>query len=455
MVTAMTYDKPGKDHVSVSIHEGFYYDKVLKLPTVIKEYEAVEKILDDLQYMACITVQIEQLSRIEYLYGSNSYNHLLLRIAQILSNIKEKEFRGRDIFVVDLYDTDTFVIFLSPPRENKTQLVLHLESISERIRVGLESEIFHLLYPYLKEYVRPNIGYALEIKNPMVSNMRLIRQLVRNSKKMGEFMASKRGYMSRYGLQRLIIERDVRTVFQPIVDLSSLEVIGYEALSRGPENTEFTSPTLLFLLASECGLSFELDRVCRRKALECVKCLKTPLKIFINTLSMTIHDPEFRGLYLQELLADLEIKPENVVFEISEKLAIDNYELFRDAMQHYTDVGIVHAGDDMGTGYSDLERVMELNPGFLKVDISFVRGVDKSYMKQQIVKAMVSLSQSIGSQIIVEGIETVGEYEMLKSLNVPFGQGFLFARPSPDLVPAIRTDFVRSRTSKPGAAMAC
>ncbi|MEW5736950.1 MAG: EAL domain-containing protein [Thermodesulfobacteriota bacterium] len=427
----MEDDKKIKDpNISVSIHEGFYFDRVLSLPTVIKEYERVEKILVDLQYIACITVQVEQLAKVEYLYGSTSYNFLLSRITDILKTIKEREFRGQDIFVVDLYDTDTFVIFLSPPREDRTQLVYHLEAIAERIRRSLEKEVFNLLYPFLKEYARPNIGFAIEIKNPMVNNMRLIRQLVRNAKKMGEFMASKRSYVSRYELQRIIIERDVSTVFQPIVDLNSLAVIGYEALSRGPANSEFVSPTLLFLMASECGLSFELDRICRRKALERVKSMDRNTKVFVNTLSMTIHDPEFRGLYLKELLADLEIKPENVVFEISEKLAIDNYELFRDAMRHYMDVGIVHAGDDMGTGYSDLERIMELNPGYLKVDISFVRGVDKSYMKQQIIKAMVTLSKSIGSQVIVEGVETRAEYEKLRELEVPYGQGFLFGRPS-------------------------
>ncbi|MFH2099326.1 MAG: EAL domain-containing protein, partial [Pseudomonadota bacterium] len=235
--------------VQVSIHEGFYFDRVLKLPTVIREYEKVEAILNDLLYMACITVQIEQLSRIEYLYGSNSYTHLLSTITSILKTTKDREFRGQDIFVVDLYDADTFVIFLSAPREDRTRLVYHLEDIAERIRLRLESEVFNLLYPYLKEYCRPNIGYALEIKNPMVSNMRLIRQLVRNAKKMGEFMAAKQDYTARYALQRIIIEQDLHTVFQPIVELSSLEIIGYEALSRGPSNTVFTSPTLMFLLA--------------------------------------------------------------------------------------------------------------------------------------------------------------------------------------------------------------
>ncbi|MFH2098421.1 MAG: EAL domain-containing protein, partial [Pseudomonadota bacterium] len=190
----------------------------------------------------------------------------------------------------------------------------------------------------------------------------------------------------------------------------------------------------------ESGLSFELDRVCRRKALERARNMETNKKIFINTLHMNIHDPEFRGAYLKELLDDLKLKPENVVFEISEKLAIDNYDLFRGAMKDYTDVGIVHAGDDMGTGYSDLERIMELNPGYMKVDISFIQGIDKSFMKQEIVRAMVNLSLNIGSKVIVEGIETKAEYETLKRMGVPYGQGFLFAKPSRTLGP-IRTSF--------------
>ncbi|MFP4041049.1 MAG: EAL domain-containing protein [Desulfosudaceae bacterium] len=423
-------DKDKQDEIEVRIHEGFYFDRELELPTVIKEYERVEKILLELQYMACITVQIEELSKVEYLYGSNSYNFLLTRITEILKNIKDKEFRGHDIFVVDLYDPDTFVIFLSAPREDKTKLVYHLEDIAERIRIALEQEVFEMLYPYLKKYARPNIGYALEIKNPMVNNMRLIRQLVRNSKKMGDFMAAKRGYVSRYGLQKIIIEQDLQTVFQPILELETLEIIGYEALTRGPVDTEFHSPTLLFLMAAECGLSFELDRACRKKAFERVREMNTDKKFFVNTLSMTIHDPEFRGVYLKELLKDIEIKPENVVFEISEKLAIDNYDLFRGSMQDYTDIGIVHAGDDMGTGYSDLERIMELNPGYMKIDMSFVKDIDKSFMKQEIVKALVNLSHNINSQVIVEGIETREEYEVLKKMNVRYGQGYLFAEPS-------------------------
>jgi EAL domain-containing protein (putative c-di-GMP-specific phosphodiesterase class I) len=426
--------------INVSINENFYFNKKLSLPTVIKEYDTIENLLVNLQYLSCITIQIEDLRKIEHLYGSNVYIDTFNRITEKIKRLRDEELRKSDIFIIDIYDVDTFIIFLSSPREDSTMLLYHLENIAERIRVQLEQEVFTLLYPYLKEYSSPTIGYALEIQNPMVNNMRLIMQLINSAKRMGEFMALKHDYTSRYALQKVIVEQSISTVFQPIVDLQTLDILGYEALSRGPENTEFYNPLLLFLLAAKSGLSFELDRLCRKKALESSRHLETNKKIFINTLSMTIHDPEFRGAYLKDLLNDLKLKPENVVFEVSEKLAIDNYALFREAMRDYADLGIVHAGDDLGTGYSGLERIMELNPGFLKIDISFSRNIHQSYIKQEIVKAIIHLSKNIGSQLVAEGIETKEEYEMLRDLGVKYGQGYLFAKPSEELA-GIRKDF--------------
>jgi EAL domain-containing protein (putative c-di-GMP-specific phosphodiesterase class I) len=133
------------------------------------------------------------------------------------------------------------------------------------------------------------------------------------------------------------------------------------------------------------------------------------------------------------LLSDIQVKPENVIFEINEKMAIDNYELFRGALKDYSDIGIVHASDDVGTGYSNLEKIMELNPGFMKIDISLVRDIHNSYIKQQIIKAMVTLAKNLKSSIVAEGIECKEEYEVLKSLDVDYGQGYLFGKPSPFL----------------------
>lgn len=417
---------------------GFYFNADLGLPTIISKFPEVESILEELNYMACVTVQVNHLSKIEYLYGSTIYTDLLKTIASVLMHIRDEELRKEDIIVIDLFDVDSFIIFLSAPRKDHTQLLQHLETIAERVRLPIEKKVFETFYPYLKQNARPSIGYALVLKNPMVNNLRLITQLINNAKKMGEFMAIKQDYHSKFNLQKIIIEQQINTVFQPIVAVNDLAILGYEALSRGPADTEFCSPLLLFIIAAECGLSFELDRLCRKKALERVRHMKTNKKIFVNTLTMTIHDPEFRGAYLNDLLEDLKLKPENVVFEVSERLAIDNYDIFRVAMKDYKDIGIVQAHDDIGKGYSDLERVMELHPGFMKVDISFVRGVDKSFIKQEIVKSMVNLARGIDSEIIAEGVETREEFEKLKELGVTYAQGFLFGKPDERLIEKIK-----------------
>ena len=431
----MSVDKPDDNYISVQIHKSFYHDDRLETATLVKEYARIESLLTENGYIACLTIEVDQLKRIESHYGSMVHGDLLKQTADLLKEMKHANFRDDDILMIDLLDQDTFVIFFSAPRNKETKLLDHLENITDRTRKHIEQPIFSLFYPYTKQLSRLGVGYALIVQNPMINNMRLILQLVANAKKMGEFAAAKQEYKSKYGLQKVIIERNISTVFQPIVDMQTLEVLGYEALSRGPADTEFATPLLLFILAADFGLSFELDALCRKRAFESIKELSTDKKIFVNTLAMTIHDPEFRGKYLEELLADIKIKPENVIFEINEKMAIDNYDLFRSALKDYSDIGIVHANDDIGAGYSDLERIMELNPGFMKIDISLVRGVHESYIKQQLIKAMVDLAKNIGSNVIAEGVEKKEEYEILKSFGVDYGQGYLFGRPVPTLEP--------------------
>ena len=110
-------------------------------------------------------------------------------------------------------------------------------------------------------------------------------------------------------------------------------------------------------------------------------------------------------------------------------------------MQDYQDIGIVQATDDIGSGLADLERIMELNPGYMKIDITLVREIHKSSIKQHMLSAMVKMAQDLGSLVIAEGVETKEEYEVLKGLHIKYGQGFLFGRPSDKLLP-INKDFL-------------
>ena len=132
--------------------------------------------------------------------------------------------------------------------------------------------------------------------------------------------------------------------------------------------------------------------------------------------------------------------PLNVVFEITEREAIENYELFNKAAQYYKELGFAIAVDDTGSGFSSLETVVELKPDYIKIDISLIRGIKKNILKQELIKAILNLSAKMNSMVIAEGIETEEELNVLREIGVTIGQGFLFARPGPAFPELLQTD---------------
>ena len=119
-----------------------------------------------------------------------------------------------------------------------------------------------------------------------------------------------------------MLAEEVTILYEPIVNVTTREVFGYEALVRGPWDTELHSPGALFQLAEETGLVYELDCLCRRVALRGATGLAPGKKLFLNCLPTAIHDPAFRGEALRRTLEDLRLRPSDVVFEISEKESI-------------------------------------------------------------------------------------------------------------------------------------
>jgi EAL domain-containing protein (putative c-di-GMP-specific phosphodiesterase class I) len=129
--------------------------------------------------------------------------------------------------------------------------------------------------------------------------------------------------------------------------------------------------------------------------------------------------------------SDSKINPFNVVLEVTEREAVEDYDLFKEAATYYSDIGFAIAVDDTGAGYSSLETVVELKPKYIKLDISIIREIDKNILKQELIKAIVGLSKKMHSIVIAEGIETEEELNTLKEIGINFGQGFLFGKPAP------------------------
>jgi diguanylate cyclase (GGDEF)-like protein len=238
---------------------------------------------------------------------------------------------------------------------------------------------------------------------------------------------------------RAILEHArIRVVFQPIVDLGSGEVFGWEALSRGPAGSRFEAPLLLFDFAEEVGGLFELERVCRRHAINELGTIGPEQKLFLNIHPRALVDPKFTPGETLEMIHEQGLKAENIVFEITERHNVKDFSLFHKTLDHYRRQGFLVAVDDVGTGHSGLLSLAEIRPDFIKIDRSLIRNIDANPVKRALLETFVTFSEKIGARIIAEGIERETELTSILSMGVHYGQGYFIAHPAnPKPVPRL------------------
>jgi EAL domain-containing protein (putative c-di-GMP-specific phosphodiesterase class I) len=181
---------------------------------------------------------------------------------------------------------------------------------------------------------------------------------------------------------------------------------------------------VLFGVAEEANLIWELSRLCRKRAIEGIdENLKEHELLFINIDPHDFRDPTFRYLDLDELGVE---HPERIVLEITERTAITDYPTFQGYLDDFRSRGFRFAVDDAGSGYAGLGSIANLAPDFIKLDISLISSIDTNFMKQNLVDTMVSFANDHDIKVIAEGVEREEEYETVKALGVHLTQGFLF-----------------------------
>ncbi|MDF2876712.1 MAG: diguanylate cyclase domain protein [Sporomusa sp.] len=228
----------------------------------------------------------------------------------------------------------------------------------------------------------------------------------------------------------IIRDKKIAPVYQPIVNLKTGAIMGYEALSRGPAGSPLHYPIELFSVAVDNDKLLALEQVCREAALSHLNNLEKNQRLFLNMNAEVVKDPNFRGGLTKAFVIKQGLNPEQVTFEITERTAITDFDSFSKSLNHYRAQGYSIAIDDAGAGYSSLQSIAELRPNYIKLDRSIVHDVDKDPLKQAMLDAMTKLADVIHSKIIAEGIESADELASLISRGVHYGQGFFLARPA-------------------------
>jgi EAL domain-containing protein (putative c-di-GMP-specific phosphodiesterase class I) len=385
--------------------------------------------------LGLLLIDTSALAQIEHQYGSSAFDKVMATARELVLELKGHEVRREDVICLSDSGGDAFLVFLSPKRREGPLRMAGLKAAAERVEGHLNRKLLRLASPYLGTLRRVAVGFALAFYNPLVMPERLVSRLVEEAWSCVHVQRAQRDLQARCDLQEVLLADQLSTVFQPIVDLRRRHVIGYEALSRGPAGSVYQMPRRLFEMAEEADLVFELDRQCRRRSIAAAAAIPAGSKLFVNVFPSAMYDPEFQGASLARLAGARGLSPDRLVLEITERSAIENYDLFTEALAELVRFGFSIAVDDVGAGYSGLEKIAHLNPRYLKFDRELIRDIDSSYIRREMTRALKAFADQIGSTIVAEGIERQAELETLLELGIEIGQGYLLGRPAPAFLP--------------------
>ena len=247
-------------------------------------------------------------------------------------------------------------------------------------------------------------------------------------------------------LRRILDHGLVRAVYQPIVELDTGALVGFEALARGPEDSPLERPDQLFAAAHEAGLVAELEWACRAAAVAGALRggLRPPLRLFVNVeprlIGMPV-PPELRALFAR---AAREL---SIVVELTERALADRPADVLSAVARLRALGWTVALDDVGVDWRSLALMPFLEPDVIKLDMHLVQE-PASPEAAAIVHAVSAHAERSGAVVLAEGIETDAQVEVARALGARYGQGWHFGRPGrlPSLVVADATRAVPGPT---------
>ncbi|MBD8621713.1 sensor domain-containing phosphodiesterase [Pseudomonas sp. CFBP 13727] len=221
----------------------------------------------------------------------------------------------------------------------------------------------------------------------------------------------------------VIQSQQPRVVYQPIYDLHTMHVAGWECLSRFNGQPART-PDVWFKEAAEVGLGKELECLAIAVALAGLARLAPGTYLSINCSPELVLSGRLLGLFKN-------YPAERLVLEITEHAVVQDYASLQVALQPLRLRGVRVAIDDAGAGYASMRHILQLRPDIIKLDMSLTRGIDQDFQRRAMASALIAFARETGSVIVAEGVETEAELAQLKRLGAANAQGFLLGRPQP------------------------
>lgn len=399
-----------------------FFDPTTEVPTLAVVVDDLRRLLDDGQTLAVFCIEIEPLFRTGERHLWDSFDTLRRDFVRGL-RVVAGPILGNEVIIGTSHSgaNDFYCFARDPGTMNVAQTTRDLERAA---RTALKTVAADSV---LREEVVVFAGGASTQRQALFAP-RILYNAVREAKDSAERRETRYYHGMRERLVRAVHDRQITTVFQPVVNLETRAIVGYEALSRGPAGTEIENPEVLFELARDFDLVWDLEALCIENVVPWIEEVTSRGYLFFNLESHFIQQIQHRGT---EVFEPFFACNRQIVIEVTERSAIRDYRTFRRTLLDLKKIGFKIAIDDCGSGYATLEAIVELQPDYLKVGHSLFHNVENDPIRRRLVELVARCAETIGARTIAEAIETEGQLEVCRELGIHEGQGFLLARPAP------------------------
>jgi EAL domain-containing protein (putative c-di-GMP-specific phosphodiesterase class I) len=410
------------DRVGRVEYEQMLYDYLTGLPTLPVMIERSRALIKERGELIVLYFNFVRYSKIEEIYGWEKLDAVLETTALAVREFLHDSALNTSRVMVSFANDDDFVFFHVPAPGVPAASDAQITELVSRLQVFVASKIEEAHGEDIAALFDIYVGRAHVYYNPKIRFERLIYRGIREAANAAKSVEERERGRRVADLRSSLRDRGVYIDYHPIVVTDTQEIFGYEALARGVMRS-LRSPEVMFEVAAEADLIWELSRLCRSRAIEGMQSrLRGDELLFLNVDPHDFADPDFNVIESSQ--------PHRVVIEITERTAIKDYPKFREHLKRFRDVGYRFAVDDAGSGYAGLGSIANLEPDFIKLDMSLINCIDTNFIKQNLVETMVRFANDMGAKVIAEGVERAEEYATVKALGVHLVQGFYLHRPS-------------------------
>lgn len=415
-----------QDAAELVRYEELLFDKLTGFPTLPVMIERARDLLERRGELTVLYIQFVWYEKIEEIYGWQKLDDVLETTAGALRSFYAEEHQpDENIMMVSHIADDDFILLTHVPSA-PAAAERRLREVTQRLEAHLRQQVEIEHGEDIAALCGIYVGASTVFRNPKIRTERLIYRGIREAAQAARGAEQWERTRKVSGLKSTIRDGAVFIEYHPIIVTETEEVYGFEALARGMRR-ELRSPEILFEVAEEANLVWELSRLLRRRAVEGILDeLKEGQYLFLNIDPHDFDDPAFRNLDPADLGID---DPSRVVLEITERTAIKDYPRFQEYLKSFRDRGFRFAVDDAGSGYAGLGSIANLAPDYIKLDISLISNIDTNFLKQNLVETLVQFANTHGAKVVAEGVERREEFETVKQLGVHLTQGFLFHKP--------------------------